>query len=313
MDILRWLEGLRTPAGDFIFDKLTHLGGEIAVMILAISIFWCVNKKWGYYILTVGFFGTILSQFLKLVYRIPRPWILDPNFTIVESARAEATGYSFPSGHTQNAVGTFGGLAACTNKIWPRIVCIALVILVPFSRMYLGVHTPLDVGIAFGAAVILLLVFYPLVMKSDAHPNRMYWLFGAMLVCCIAYICYVNFVLSPADFGTAAEDLANYTEGVKNGWSLTGALLGLLVTYLYDSRSMHFDEKAPLLGQLCKIVLGLGCVVAIRAGLSWVFGTLFPGQLIWNMPRYFLMVLMAGCVWPHTFPFFQKLGKKKTT
>lgn len=310
MDFLRWLEGLRTPAGDFIMDKITLLGGEIAFMVIAITVFWCINKKWGYYILTVGFFGTILSQFLKLVYRIPRPWVTDPSFTIVESARAEATGYSFPSGHTQNAVGTFGGLAACTKKLWARIVCIALAILVPFSRMYVGVHTPLDVGVAFGCAVVLLLVFYPLVIKSDEHPKRMLWLFGVMLVCCAAYLCYVNFSLSPAEFG-AGEELANYTEGVKNGWTLTGALLGLLVTYLYDSRVQKFEEEAPFWGQVCKVVLGLACVMAVRLGLSLLFEAVFPGQLIWSMPRYFLMVIVAGCVWPKTFPFWQKLGAKK--
>ena len=35
-------------------------------------------------------------------------------------------------------------------------VCIALIVLVPFSRMYLGVHTPLDVGVAFLMAAALL-------------------------------------------------------------------------------------------------------------------------------------------------------------
>ena len=113
-----------------------------------------------------------------------------------------------------------------------------------------------------------------------------------------------------ADFA-GAEDLANYGEGVKNGWTLTGALLGLLVTYIYDSRVQHFDEKAPFLGQVCKLVLGLACVIAIRLGLSLLFGKLFPGQSFWSMPRYFLMVIMAGCIWPKTFPFWQKVGVKK--
>ncbi len=310
MEFLRWLEGLRTPVGDFIFDKITLFGGEMVFMVLAITVFWCINKKWGYYVLTVGFFGTILNQFLKLVYRVPRPWVLDPNFTIVESARADAGGYSFPSGHTQNAVGTFGGLAICTKKTWARIVCIAMAILVPFSRMYVGVHTPLDVGVAFGCALVLLVLFYPFVLKSDEHPGGMYVLFALMLVSCGAYLYYVNLHLSPADFA-GAEDLANYGEGVKNGWTLTGALLGLLVTYIYDSRVQHFDEKAPFLGQVCKLVLGLACVIAIRLGLSLLFGKLFPGQSFWSMPRYFLMVIMAGCIWPKTFPFWQKVGAKK--
>lgn len=311
MEFLRWLEGIRTPVLTFLMEKLTYCGSEVALMAVAIVVFWCVNKKWGYYIMTVGFFSIILSQFLKLVYRIPRPWVLDPNFSIVEAARADARGYSFPSGHTFNSVITFGGIALCSKKIWVRIVCVVLLLLIPFSRMYLGVHTPLDVGVAFGAALLLLFVFYPFAMKADEHPGRMYILFGLMLVCAAAYILYVNFGLSAESFGSDAEELANYTDGVKNSWSLTGALLGLLATWFYDSRVLKFEVSAPFLGQVCKVVLGLLCVMAIRLGLSALFSAIFPGQLFWSLPRYFLMVIMAGCIWPRTFPFFRRLGAKK--
>ena len=312
MDFLRWVEGLRAPLGNFFFDKITLLGGETVFMVIAIIVFWCINKKWGYFILTVGFFGTLLNQFLKLLFRIPRPWVLDPNLTIVESARADAGGYSFPSGHTQNAVGTFGGLAVCSKKLWAKISCVLLALLVPFSRMYLGVHTPLDVGVAFLCAIAVLLIFYPLVIRSEGHPKRMYVLFGLMLVASLAYILYVNFTLHPAEFGeVGSESFENYRSGVKNGWSLTGALLGLIVTWFHDERKQHFVEKAPFLGQVCKVVLGLAVVIAIRLGLSKLFGLLFPDQLFWTLPRYFLMVLFAGCIWPKSFPFWQRLGKKE--
>ena len=109
MQLLYALAKLRTPFLDTVLGALTNCGGEIVFMAVAIIVFWCVSKSCGYYMLTVGFVGTIVNQFLKLVFRIPRPWVLDPDFQIVESARAGATGYSFPSGHTQNVVGTLGG------------------------------------------------------------------------------------------------------------------------------------------------------------------------------------------------------------
>lgn len=314
MEFLYWLEGLRNPVCDFFFRWLTELGGETVFMVAAITVFWCVNKKWGYYIFTVGFFGTVLNQFLKLVYRIPRPWVVDEKFTIVEAARSGATGYSFPSGHTQNAVGTFGGLALCARKRWPKWAIgglLALVVLVPFSRMYLGVHTPLDVGVAFGCAAVLLLAFYPLVMKSDEKPVLMYLLFGGMLACMAAYICYVNIALNADMFRTYEGEIDNYTDGVKNGWTLTGAMLGLLVTYVYDTRVLRFDVRATPIGQVLKLALGLTIVIAIRLGLSKLFSALLPGQAVWNLPRYFLMTVFAGCIWPHSFPFWSRLGEKK--
>ena len=92
MEFLRFLEGLRTPFMDTVMSLITQLGDELFFMVIAITMFWCIDKKRGYYLLSVGFVGTVLNQFLKLVFRIPRPWVLDPNFTIVESAREAATG-----------------------------------------------------------------------------------------------------------------------------------------------------------------------------------------------------------------------------
>ena len=104
MDFLRLLAAGRCGALDTFFSGLTYFGSEIAFMAAALLIFWCVDKRQGYYVFLVGALGTVCNQFLKLAFRIPRPWVLDPDFQIVEAARADATGYSFPSGHTQNIV-----------------------------------------------------------------------------------------------------------------------------------------------------------------------------------------------------------------
>ena len=155
MGVLYALESIRTPALDKIMSVITLLGGELFFMVIAVTVFWCVSKREGYYLMIVGFFGTVINQFLKILCCVPRPWIKDPDFTIVESARAEATGYSFPSGHTQNAVATYGGIARYTRRSWLRVVLVVLTVLIAFSRMYLGVHTPLDVGVSFLIAAVL--------------------------------------------------------------------------------------------------------------------------------------------------------------
>ena len=111
MELLYFFEGLRNPVLDAFFALITHLGEETLFIIAGLLFFWCIDKLEGYYLLTVGLSGTVINQFLKLIFRVPRPWMKDPGFTIVESARAEATGYSFPSGHTQSAVGIFAAIA----------------------------------------------------------------------------------------------------------------------------------------------------------------------------------------------------------
>ena len=111
MEILRILENIRIPVLNEFMLAITYLGDEIAFLVMALILFWCIDKRKAYYILSVGFLGTIANQFMKLLFRIPRPWVLDENFTILEQAKEGAGGYSFPSGHSQSSVGTFGGIA----------------------------------------------------------------------------------------------------------------------------------------------------------------------------------------------------------
>ena len=86
MAFLKLLESIRTPWLDGVMSVVTHLGAEAGFLVLALFVFWCVNKREGYYLLTVGFFGTAINQFCKLCFRVPRPWVKDPSFPIVESA-----------------------------------------------------------------------------------------------------------------------------------------------------------------------------------------------------------------------------------
>ena len=156
------LEGIRNPFLDFFFSLITHLGSELVFMVLAVAIYWCVSKQQGLFLLSVGCLGTTINQALKITFRIPRPWVRDPNFTIVEAARADATGYSFPSGHTQSAFGVFGCLVRDAKRRTFAVIYITIAVLVGFSRMYLGVHTPADVGVSVLAALVLVFALHPL-------------------------------------------------------------------------------------------------------------------------------------------------------
>ena len=305
MEFLRFLENLRTPVGDTFFSIITHLGEETLFIIAGLLIFWCINKKKGYYILSVGFLGTVINQFLKLSFRIPRPWVKDPDFTILESARAEATGYSFPSGHTQSAVGVFGSIARISKKTFVRVLCIAVCLLVPLSRMYLGVHTPLDVGVSFLIATVLIIVLQPAVEWALKEPKHMRIYFGVMTLLSGLFLLFVLVYPFPADI-----DVDNYASGVKNAYKILGCVLGLWLAYEIDERYIHFDTKGSWWVQLLKLVIGLLPLLAIKSGLKAPLYSLCGGNYIADGIRYFLMTAFAGGVWPMTFKFFAKLDKK---
>ena len=304
MELLYFFEKIRIPGLNEFMLAITTLGEETAFLVIALILFWCIDKYVGYYTLSVGFIGTIANQFLKLWFRIPRPWILDENFTILEQAREGAGGYSFPSGHTQSAVGTFGSIAAATKNKKIRIAVIVIAALVAISRMYIGVHTPLDVGVSVVLAVILIFTVRPLVFKN--RRIGMPILLVAMILMAVGYLCFVEFYQFPAE----VLKTENYQHGLENAYTLLGALAGLVIVYIVDEKWLHFSVKAVWWAQILKVVIGLGLVLAVKAGMKGMLNGLF-GELLGRSVRYGLIVIVAGILWPLSFRLFAKLGKKE--
>ena len=302
MEFLYFLESIRMPGLNEFMTTVTELGGETAFLVIALIVFWCWDKRNGYYVLSVGFFGTLFNQFLKITCRIPRPWVLDPEFTILEESRAAATGYSFPSGHSTNAVGTFGSMAAVAKEKWLRIICIVIAVLVPFSRMYVGVHTPADVLVGSAIALILAFLLKPIVFRDDGKYIPA--VFGVGVVLSLAYLAYVELWPFPAD-----TDAYNLSSAVSNAYTLLGCLCGLLVAYYVDEKILRFPVKAAWWAQILKVGIGLVLVLIVKEGTKTILGTLCGGHMIARAIRYFLVVIMAGVIWPMTFRWFERLDE----
>lgn len=302
MGFLYLLERIRMPGLNELMLTVTKLGEETAFLVIALIVFWCVDKKKSYYVMAVGFLGTMLNQILKLACRVPRPWVLDPNFTILEQAREAAAGYSFPSGHTQSAVGTFGCLAVTAERKWWRNVCVLLAFLVGVSRMYIGVHTPADVLV--GAAMACALVWLLKKPVLDGGQRQMKAVIALMLAVSVVFLLYVSFWNFPADM-----DARNMESGTKNAYTMIGCLVGVAVVYLVDTKYLHFSEKAVWWVQIIKIVVGLLLVLAVKEGLRAPLELILPVYPA-RAVRYFLIVLMAGAVWPMSFSKLSKLGRK---
>ncbi len=303
MAVLHLLENIRFPLLDELMLLITHLGEETAFLVAALIVFWCVDKYQGYYVLGVGLFGNMANQFLKILCRVPRPWVKDPTLNTLEAAKPEATGYSFPSGHSQTAVGYLGCIAVTQKNKILRAVCIAFMILVPFSRIYVGVHSLSDILVGSGMALAMVALFQPLMLGEKGRKN-IPWIFGGLLLLSIAYLLYVELYPFPADV-----DQANYTSAVKNGYTFLGCFAGVLVVYLVDEKKFRFRTDAIWWAQILKAVLGLVAVLIVKEGTRSLLEAVLPVYPA-RAVRYFLVVLTAGVVWPLTFEWFSKLGRK---
>lgn len=306
MELLYFFESIRFPALNAFMLAITKLGEETAFIIVGLVLYWCVNKRRGIYVMTVGLAGTVISQWMKIVCRIPRPWVKDPNFKILEEAREAAAGYSFPSGHTQNAVGTFGAAAATAGRKWITALFIAIAVLVGLSRMYIGVHTPADVLVGAALSIVLILGLHPLMMGKK---DRTWLALIGLMVLSVAYLVFMEATPFPDDI-----DAHNLESAMKSAYTLLGGSVALVLIYPLEKRFVNFNEKACWKIQVVKVVLGFAAVMLVKEGLRSPLEYLFAGHLAARAVRYFLLIVVAGLLWPMTFSFFARfkfLNKKE--
>ncbi len=306
MEFLKLLQEMRTPFFAKIFSALTYLGDELVFMAAVLVVLWCVDKKWGYRLFAMGMFGTIFNQFLKAVFLVPRPWVLDASIEPVPSAFESATGYSFPSGHTQSAATLFGGIAVWLKKRAVTVVCVILVLLTGFSRMYLGVHTPLDVGVSLVTGALTVMVFAYFYQKPQRGMRLSVATGIALVGAALALLLYV--LLAPQ----TERNVAQFDEeGVKTAYTVFGTVVGLVASWLVDRYYLRYEVRAAWWAQVLKFVLGLGIIALMRTVLKQPLHSLFQDSGAADGVRYFLMTITGVILWPLTFRLWSKTAARR--
>lgn len=107
-----------------------------------------------FYILMISSFT---NKILKIFFAIPRPFYDDSTVGIIH-----VSGYGFPSGAAQTSVLLAGLLIASWKSPWRWPVALFYVLLISFSRVYLGVHYPLDILGGWVVGCVLLAVYFTL-------------------------------------------------------------------------------------------------------------------------------------------------------
>lgn len=305
MELLYLLEKIRFPLLDRLMLIITELGNETPFLALAFIAFWCIDKYFGYYLASVGLVGTGVNALLKSVFRVPRPWVSDPDFTVVEGAKGAAGGYSFPSGHTQTACTVFGTSAIYVKKKNFTVFCIIMIALVGFSRMYLGVHTPLDVAVSLALSAVMISFFYRLVKRYEKDDKKMLYFLLCITFFFVLLLVYALLVYDKTD--------PNSVSTLKNAYKLLGTVIGLVLAFVMDTRVTHFETKASLPAQIVKIVFGLGAVLLLKALLKKLFIFAFGELLFTTYTLRYLLLVFIGCgLYPMTFRYLNKLFPKKT-
>ena len=204
-DYLMYLQNLRIHVGpvfDGFFMWISKFG-EIEIPILVVClIYWCFDFKSGVYLFSLNGLGLFVAQFFKMSACVYRPWILNDKIKPVEAAYRFAGGYSFPSGHSQLAASSWGGMAFLLAKKhkFLSVLIILGILLVGFSRNYLGVHTLQDVIFGLSIGFVLIFLVNALINWCEKSKDR-YILFASIVNVLVAlFVWYVLFKDYPMDY-----------------------------------------------------------------------------------------------------------------
>lgn len=245
IEFLLFLQNIREATGGIFNDFFLYVTkfGETSVLILPLAaIYWCLDKKKGSFIFFSFYSSRVINGFAKITACVYRPWIRDVRIQPVPEAQAEATGYSFPSGHTANAASAFGSIAAgknCGRLL--RIMLIAVILLVGFSRNYLGVHTPEDVLVSLVLGSLAVFISAKAFALAEKSPNNDIIICLCGCAVCIVLIAYAALKSYPMNYDANGSLIVDPSKMAVDSYKNAGMGLGLYIGWLLEKRFICFS------------------------------------------------------------------------
>ena len=314
INILLALQDFRNGAGAFLagfFSKMTWLGELNTALIIMALLYWCVSKDFGAYLL-MGWSGNrLVNGMLKVTVCAYRPWIRDARVVPYGDSITTATGYSFPSGHTMNAATVYGGGAV--RKDLPRVLRIVLgllVLLVAFSRNYLGVHTPQDVLVGAAAGILVMWLTMKLMEWVKIHPEK-----DLLVVCigvglAIAVAIYAAVKPYPVDKDAAGKVLVEGAKMANDTFKGVGWCAAFLTGWILERRFVQFSTDISMVKRFTRLAVGLLSYYAVSlifvpAVKNWISGA--PGTFV----SCYLQMLYVAFIFPWILKRFEKTDSEQ--
>lgn len=259
IEYLLFLQNIRTLLNgvwDGFFLTLTRLAESPIPFLFLAWIYWCSDKRAGQIISLNTGLSCVINQALKALVRVPRPWLRDERIQPVQEALPSAAGTSFPSGHTTRAgcaYGSYGAELIRKKEKKSGAFFLILILLIAFSRNWLGVHTIEDILVG----ALLVVIGHFLVSKAlswaEKKKNR------DLILCAVA--CILTCLLM-AWLGL-----------LSNG----GYCFGSFVGWLFERRFVHFTMPENNMEKIRRGLPGLLGILLISTAYQTCLATLLPG------------------------------------
>ena len=289
-EIIRAIQSVASPALDAVFQIITVIGEELFLLPVAALLFWCVNKELGYWICWCAAQGNLLVNTVKGIFKVERPI----GYEGIRTLRAQtATGYSFPSGHTQSCANLFTALARAVNRKRFWILAFVLPLLVGISRLYLGCHWPMDVAASYAIGICL----PPSSRLPRTHILPCSWI-PLPLLLWLLYRKFANhkallFLISTLIFAPFCLMRGN----IADFWKSFGFAVGLSAATYIETKFIKFSVEGTLKQRALRFAIGL--VLIVLAYLPPKL--LLPANNLTAFCRYLIIPIVAIAVWPAIF------------
>jgi len=246
IQIILLIQSISNSTIDMFFRIITYLGSEIFYMLVVPVIYWCFSKKIGFRLALLFSLSAFVNLFLKDLLCLPRP---PASLVKILHSEAAAETPGFPSSHSQGTATFWSYVAGETRKRFLLYLGVIFIILVSFSRVYLGLHYPHDVigGILIGLIITFLFIkVYGVIdeklMNLSFFTRIMIFTFLPLLLFAFYHTLYSTKVF--------------------------GFLVGMGAGSALENRYVKFAERASFKKQFLKGLAGLLVLFVIRTGLK---------------------------------------------
>lgn len=260
LDFLVWLQSLRVPFLDNLFIGLSALGSEEAYMALLAFAYLCVGHRIGFHLVVLFLATSFSNGLIKQAIGTVRPFEQYPE-QITPLYPESGGGPSFPSGHAQNAAVVWGFVALRIGSSAERIAALLLIAGIAFSRLWLGVHWPIDVlgGLIIGGLILLAYLFVLGAWKASGR--KLEFANSVVLVIAASGLMYIA------------------GQGIEACVRSAGVLLGAGVGFILLERR-GYSAHAPRLTQAFKLLVAVVVLLGLRIGLKAVLGDSGPADYV---------------------------------
>jgi undecaprenyl-diphosphatase len=282
LNFIRSIQTIRGPYMDLLFRFLNYFDSEYFVFLLVPIIWLGFSWRWGARVFFLMIISSYVNSYLKEVFGLPRPFHVDPSLAVVI-----VKGFGLPSGGAQNAMLLGSLLIAYWKKPAAWAIGLFYILLISFSRLYLGVHFPLDVLSGWTIGLVLLFLFIylhkPIERTLSSKPGLA--IAASIAIPLIAMLAFPKF---------------------KIYYIMTTALIGGIGIVISYRLHLFLKKPTSISEGVIRALIGTGGVFGLYFLSRWIFSQIVPPTLVLFFPGTFITLWISLAASPFCSLIFHR-------